>query len=80
MANSVDLYRMAHIDLPCLQIIVFLDEMVSNDLSAGHFSLPACVKFYHLLKTFASSLDPDQAQQNVGPELDQNCLSLLLYS
>ena len=54
--------------------------MVSNDFSAGHNSLPACVNFNHLLKTFASSLDPDQAQQNVGPDLDPNCLSLLLYS
>ena len=24
----------------------------------------------------ASSLDPDQAQQNVGPDLDPNCLIL----
>ena len=25
---------------------------------------------------FANSLDPDQAQQNVGPDLDPNCLTL----
>ena len=25
--------------------------------------------------TFANSLDPDQAQQNVGPDLDPNCLT-----
>ena len=29
-----------------------------------------------LLKTFANSLDPDQAQQNVGLDLDPNCLNL----
>ena len=29
-----------------------------------------------LLITFANSLDPDQAQQNVGPDLDPNCLPL----
>ena len=28
----------------------------------------------HLLITFANSLDPDQARQNVGPDLDPNCL------
>ena len=27
-----------------------------------------------------NNLDPDQAQQNVGPGLDPNCLTLLLYS
>ena len=29
-----------------------------------------------LLITFANSLDPDQARQNVGPDLDPNCLTL----
>ena len=28
---------------------------------------------------FASSLDPDQARQNVGPDLDPNCLTLMLF-
>ena len=36
--------------------------------------------FCCLLKTFANSLDPDQAQQNVGPDLDPNCLTLWKYS
>ena len=31
--------------------------------------------FCHLLIIFANSLDPDQAQQNVGPDLDPNCLT-----
>ena len=35
-------------------------------------SLPASG---HLLITFANSLDTDQAQQNVGPDLDPNCLT-----
>ena len=26
--------------------------------------------------TFANSLDPDQARQNVWPDLDPNCLTL----
>ena len=29
-----------------------------------------------LLITFANSLDPDQDRQNVGPDLDPNCLTL----
>ena len=29
--------------------------------------------FCRLLITFANSLDPDQAPQNVGPDLDPNC-------
>ena len=32
--------------------------------------------FCHLLKTYANSLDPDQDRQNVGPDLDSNCLTL----
>ena len=28
------------------------------------------------LITFANSLDPDQDRQNVGPDLDLNCLTL----
>ena len=36
-----------------------------------NFFLASC-KFSHLLVTFANSLDPDQARQNVGPDLDPN--------
>ena len=32
--------------------------------------------FCHLLTIFANSLDPDQAQQCVGPDLDPSCLTL----
>ena len=32
--------------------------------------------FCRLLITFANSLDPDQDQQNVGPDLGPNCLTL----
>ena len=31
----------------------------------------------HLLIAFANSLDPDQARQNVGPDPDPNCLTVL---
>ena len=36
-------------------------------------SFPASGDFCRLLLTFANSLDPDQARQNVGPDLDPNC-------
>ena len=32
--------------------------------------------FCHLLITFANNLDPDLDRQNVGPDLDPNCLTL----
>ena len=32
--------------------------------------------FRRLLISFVNSLDPDQARQNVGPDLDPNCLTL----
>ena len=38
-------------------------------------SLPPRVDFCCLLITFANSLDPEQASQNVGPDLDPNCLT-----
>ena len=43
-------------------------------------SFPASGDFCYLLITFANSLDPDQARQNVGPDLDPNCLTLWWYS
>ena len=33
-------------------------------------------KFVCLLMTFINSLGPDQARQNVWPDLDPNCLTL----
>ena len=38
-------------------------------------SLPARGDICCLLITFANSLDPDQARQNLGPDLDPNCLT-----
>ena len=32
-----------------------------------------------LLITFANSFEPDQAQQYVGPDLDLNCLTLMVF-
>ena len=35
--------------------------------------------FCNLLITFENSLDPDQDWQNVGPYLDPNCLTLIVF-
>ena len=35
--------------------------------------------FCRLLITFTNSLNPDQDRQNVGPDLDPNCLTLILF-
>ena len=41
-------------------------------------SYSTSVDFCRLLVTFANSLDPDQARQNVQPDLDPNCLMVFL--
>ena len=52
----------------------FSQKGVSRSCSAFD-SLLASGNFCHLLITFANSLDPDQVQPNVGPDLDLNCLT-----
>ena len=58
-----------------LWVLAWIQEHVFIALN----SFPASGELYHLLKTFANSLDPDQAWQNVGPDLDPNCLTLWWY-
>ena len=38
----------------------------------------ASSNFCNLLITFANSLDPDLDRQNVGPDIDPNCLTCAL--
>ena len=52
----------------------FSQKVVSRSCSVFN-SLPASGNFCHLLITLANILDPDQAGQNVGPDLDPNCLT-----
>ena len=47
-----------------LQVLQSLD--INSSLANGDFCR----------LTFANSLDPDQAQHSVGPDLDSNCLTL----
>ena len=52
----------------------FSQKIVSTSCFVFNF-LPTSDDICCLLITFANSLDPDQAQQNVGPDLDPNCLT-----
>ena len=54
--------------------IDFSQKVVSNSCSVFN-SLPASGNFCNLLITFANSLDPDQARQNIRPDLDPKCLT-----
>ena len=47
----------------------------SQKVVSRSYSLPASGYYCHLLITFANSLDPDQARQDVRPDLDPNCLT-----
>ena len=62
--------------------VFIMKRKVENSPSVSSFlySFLASGDFCRLLKTFANSLDPDQARQNVGPDLDPNCLTLWWYS
>ena len=42
-------------------------------------SVPAGGDFCRLLITFAKSLEPDQALQVVGPGLELNCVTLMVF-
>ena len=42
-------------------------------------SFLASGKFCYLLISLTNSLDPDQDRQNVGPDLDPNCLTLMVF-
>ena len=59
-----------------LKSLGFSQKVVHVSRSCSIFnSLSGISDFCHLLITFANSLDPDQTRQNVGPDLDPNCLT-----
>ena len=60
---------------------VTLELRFNSFPASGDFCcLLASGDFCCLLIIFANSLDPDQARQHVGPDLDPNCLTLWWYS
>ena len=53
------------------------DGIPADDFFSGSLWDFLCdICYLTLLITFANSLDPDQARQNVGHDLDPNCLTL----
>ena len=51
--------------MPKMEVFVFISFLASGN--------------YLLLITLANSLDPDQDRQNAGPDLDPNCLTLIVF-
>ena len=80
-ARSSSLLRLSKIysQTDCILIIGYI-ELGCQCPSMDHFKLLnfflASGNFCCLLITFANSLDPDQDQQNVCPDLDPKCLTL----
>ena len=56
-----------------------LTEPLRSTCHNWHFMGPLFACLCHLLITFANSLDPDQARQNVGPEMDPKSLTLMVF-
>ena len=52
-----------------------LNNFIYLNLRISKILLNPCL-LVHLLMTFANSLDPEQARQNVGPDLGPNSLTL----
>ena len=42
----------------------------------SHFCLPVSLR---AVDTFTNSFGPDQARQNVGPDLNKNCLTVIIF-
>ena len=69
---------------PSVCLSVCLSEMWTLQSLGQHCLKPVYIldftgDFCRLLIIFANSLDPNQARQNVGPVLDQTCLTVLWY-
>ena len=54
---------------------LFLTQATFIEYVSVYVPVPTYSDFYHLMITFENSLDPDQAAQNVGPDLDPNYLT-----
>ena len=81
--NNVPDINQLTIQIP--QIFLLRIWCFGNSAKFSHFgdlmqiflnSFSTSCDFGRLLITFANSLDPDQALENVRPDLDPNCLTL----
>ena len=71
--------------LKATELVEFVPIVISENFAIFCVTLVVLLTLcrlcmYHLLITFANSLDPDQAWQNVRPDLDPNYLKLWWYS
>ena len=71
--------------LKATELVVFVPIVISENFAIFCVTLVVLLTLCrlcmcHLLITFANSLDPDQAWQNVRPDLDPNYLKLWWYS
>ena len=70
----------------CLKFTTYADGQVKVNLTVSSYiklehnvsSFLGSGQFRRLLITFASSMDPDQGIQNIGPDLDPNCFDTLM--
>ena len=61
-----------------IKVVELIDHKLDIQLNPKIFQ---CVLLFNcrLLMSFVNRLDPDQARQNVGPDLDPNCLTIWWY-
>ena len=83
-SSKISLARPKGSSLICIHTFCTFDfKSITAEDSASKFTqllkvncLAASSHFCCLLTNFANSLDPDQARQFVGPDLDPYCLTL----
>ena len=76
LAKSYDNFRVGCAKSILVMVCECLACLSSLSCMWQIISFPTSGDFCCLLITFANSLDPDQARQNVGPDLDPNSLTL----
>ena len=59
-----------------VRLRVPMDQALRLYKVCSDFNACLAAATYRLLITFANNLDPDKDRQNVGPDLDPNCLTL----
>ena len=69
-------FMYTHFFMCALNISFFRRNKKTGNLVTPSLTFLASGHFCHLLIIFANSLDPDHDRQNVGPDLDPNCLTL----
>ena len=66
------------------RLLIYISTIISNEVNTEvppwNERLPLCLLVTSAVNCFlTNSLDPDQARQNVGPDQDPNCLTLMVF-